>query len=374
MKGIDYMEQLFGNVYRGKRILITGHTGFKGSWLTAWLLSLGADVLGYSFNIPTNPSNFEVLGLENKIKHVIGDTRNLNDLKKVFDEFSPEIVFHLAAQAITRFSYDIPQETFSTNMGGTVNVLECIRHSKSVKTAVMITSDKCYQNVEWIWGYRENDSLGGDDPYSASKACAEIASASYIKSFFTKTCAPMIATARAGNVVGGGDWALDRVVPDCARSFSNGLKLEIRNPKATRPWQHVLEPLSGYLWLGASLLQGDNEVSGEAFNFGPLNDVNRKVEELINEFIKHWGSGEWHSPDSNEHQGKKECNLLKLNCDKAFQYLNWQAVLSFENTIRMTADWYRDYYNGQKDMYTTTMLQIDEYANLARERRLAWVK
>lgn len=363
----------FKDAYYGKRVLVTGHTGFKGSWLSAWLLELGANVVGFSINIPTNPSNFEVLNLENKLKHITGDVKDLDHLKQVFDDCSPDIVFHLAAQPITRLSYDKPQETFNTNLFGTVNVLECIRISKTVKAAVIITSDKCYQNVEWIWGYRENDRLGGDDPYSASKACAEIACHSYIKSFFSSQDSPKASTARAGNVIGGGDWAKDRIVPDCVRAFSKGEKVEIRSPSATRPWQHVLEPLSGYLWLGANLLQDNERVTGESFNYGPLSDVNRTVEELIKEFTRSWRDGKW-SVSSVSGNEKKESTLLKLNCDKALHYLKWHAILSFEETVKITANWYKTFYEGQEDMYRFTIKQIEEYKNLALKRELAWAK
>lgn len=361
----------FENIYHGKRVLVTGHTGFKGSWLAAWLLELGAEVAGYSIDIPTEPSNFKALDLEGKLRHFIGDVRDLEHLKQVFNDFKPEIIFHLAAQPITRFSYKVPQETFYTNLGGTVNVLECIRESKSVKAGVIITSDKCYQNVEWTWGYRENDKLGGDDPYSASKACAEIASRSYIKSFFSGEGSPKISTARAGNVIGGGDWAVDRIVPDCVRAFSENKVLEIRNPKATRPWQHVLEPLSGYLWLGANLLEGNESILGEAFNFGPSDDVSRTVEEVIKEFTKTWEEGKYDISAASKSE-KKEATLLKLCCDKSLHYLAWRALLSFAETVKLTADWYQAFYGGEKDMYDLTTKQIAEYTNLARGRKLTW--
>jgi CDP-glucose 4,6-dehydratase len=370
--GVVDME-ILNNIYNGKKVLVIGHTGFKGSWLSVWLLQLGAILTGYSLDTPSNPSNFEVLRLENKLKHFSGDIRDLDYLKQVFNEVKPEIVFHLAAQAITRRSYDIPQETFFTNLGGTVNVLECIRSSQSTKAAVIITSDKCYQNVEWVWGYRENDKLGGDDPYSASKACAEIACHSYIKSFFSKGDAPKVATARAGNVIGGGDWAVDRIVPDCVRAFSTGKSLQLRNPNATRPWQHVLEPLSGYLWLGANLFQNAEKVAGESFNFGPLSDVHRSVENLIRDFATIWGNGKWHMSDDST-VGKKEATLLKLNCDKALRYLNWHAVFSFEETVKMTANWYKAFYDGESDMYRFTVMQIEEYARLAQKQGLPWAE
>jgi CDP-glucose 4,6-dehydratase len=364
---------LFLNSYHGKRVLVTGHTGFKGSWLSTWLLRMGAHVTGYSIDVPSNPSNFEVLGLANRLKHTTGNIQDLAHLERVFSRTSPEIVFHLAAQPLTRLSYDIPQETFLTNLGGTVNVLECIRRSPSVQAAVIITSDKCYKNVEWLWGYRENDMLGGDDPYSASKACAEIASHSYINSFFSDKDYPNIATARAGNVIGGGDWATDRIVPDCIKAFSKGEQIRTRNPKATRPWQHVIEPLSGYLWLGALLLKGEENTMGESFNFGPLSDVNRTVEELINTLVKEWGGNIGYVVDA-ETSGKKESMLLKLNCDKAFHFLGWHAVLSFEKTIQMTAQWFKAFLSGTEEMYEVTNRQLEEYATLAQEKGLEWAK
>ncbi len=367
-----YLIEVFGNLYREKRILVTGHTGFKGSWLSTWLTELGARVIGFSLDVPTQPSNFEILNLKKKVIHIQGDVRDLKQMKKVFADYSPEVVFHLAAQAITRRSYDMPQETFFTNLGGTVNILECLRKTDSVKTAVIITSDKCYQNFEWLRGYREDDRLGGDDPYSASKASAEIACHSYIKSFFSKGC-PKIATARAGNVIGGGDWAIDRIVPDCVRAFSKGKILQIRNPRATRPWQHVLEPLSGYLWLGANLLKNNKEIAGESFNFGPPAGVDRTVEELIKDFTKVWGNGNW-SISKKENIGKKESTLLKLNCDKALRFLNWHAALSFEETVKMTAQWYKTFYAGRKNMYRFTAQQIEDYTDLAQRRGLLWTK
>ncbi len=361
----------YRDIYRDKTVLITGHTGFKGSWLTAWLLTMGAKVVGYSLDPPSTPSNFEVLGLEQKITHVKGDVRDLAHLSKVFEDTRPEVVFHLAAQAITRRSYDLSQETFHTNLLGTVNILECAKNSSSLKAAVMITSDKCYQNVEWVWGYRENDRLGGDDPYSASKACAEIAAHSYIKSFFSKDSAPGVATARAGNVIGGGDWAADRIVPDCVRAFAKGDTVETRSPKATRPWQHVLEPLSGYLWVGANLLEKNSQVRGESFNFGPLSDVSRSVQELIVELTKNWEGSKWAvAPDADPN--KKEAMLLQLSFEKASHVLGWRAVLPFSETVEMTASWYKTYYGGEKDMYGYTTMQIEKYMDRARECGLVW--
>lgn len=367
------MKKAFGSIYKGKRVLVTGHTGFKGSWLGLWLVELGAKVKGYSLGMPTDPANFEVLSLDRRMDSVKGDVRNYGKLKDIFDTFKPEIVFHLAAQAITRRSYEMPLETMSTNVLGTANILECIRRSPSVKSAVIVTSDKCYKNMEWMKGYKETDILGGVDPYSASKAAAEIVSQSYIKSFFLSSPSKHVATARAGNVIGGGDWAADRIVPDAVRAFSKNKTLLMRNPYATRPWQHVLEPVSAYLWLAANLLKHNKVAVGESFNFGPSSGVNKTVEELVAEFVKGWPEGKWHvkgAPDKN----KKECGLLQLNCEKARQYLKWNTALSFGETVKLTADWYRVFYRGCKDMYGYSVNQITEYTLVARKRGILWVK
>ena len=321
MEGMEVkvmMFRAFNNLYKDKTVLVTGHTGFKGSWLTSWLISLGARVVGYSAYLPSNPCNFIACRLENRITHIEGDVRDVEHLNSVFMKYSPELVFHLAAQSIVRRSYDEPKSTFDTNVGGTVNVLERIRNTPSVKAAVIITSDKCYQNVEWVWGYRENDRLGGDDPYGASKACAEIACNAYTKSFFAHKDAPKVSTARAGNVIGGGDWADARIIPDCMRAWAEGREVLIRNPHATRPWQHVLEPLSGYLWLGALLLTSYN-FHGEAFNFGPDQKTNKSVNNLIEALISYWGDARWRRERSDTDM--KENTLLKLSCDKALHLL-----------------------------------------------------
>ncbi|MFA6078180.1 MAG: CDP-glucose 4,6-dehydratase [Candidatus Omnitrophota bacterium] len=365
------MTRPFGNVYKGKRVFITGHTGFKGSWLTLWLLGLGASVTGYSLDIPTKPSNFEALGLRKKIKHVKGDVRDLNSLKKAIDDSSPDIVFHLAAQALARRSYDMPQDTFFTNLGGTVNMLECLRSSGSVEAAVIITSDKCYQNVEKAEGYKESDLLGGNDPYSASKACAEIAAKAYMRSFFSGKNSLKIATARAGNVIGGGDWAEDRIIPDCVRALSKGKSVMIRNPEATRPWQHVLEPLSGYLYLGQYLLERPKMAHGEAFNFGPNEMVAKSVREVMELFLSYWGEGSWKYVPVKD--GKKESKLLKLSCAKARSRLGWSSALNFKESIRFTADWYKNYYGKVSAAEELSYNQIDEYVNKAYERNVPWV-
>jgi len=362
---------MFSDVYKGKRVLVTGHTGFKGSWLCTWLLDLGAEVAGYSLDIPTTPSNFEVSNLISRITHFDGDVRDRENLNRVFESFQPEIVFHLAAQAIVRRSYEEPVFTFETNALGTMNVLECIRRQRSVQAAVIITSDKCYQNIGWLWGYRENDRLGGEEPYSASKACAEIISSAFMHSYF-QNGKPAIATTRAGNAIGGGDWAPDRIVPDCVRAWSMNRPVKIRNSNATRPWQHVLEPLSGYLWLGANLWKAEASLQNESFNFGPLATIVRSVADLVNEMTKYWKGAGWET-ENEICLEKPEPTSLKLNCDKALQQLNWRAVLSFEKTVRFTCEWYRVHYKENPgSMFEFTMGQIHDYASIAAKEGLLW--
>ncbi|MBF0343301.1 MAG: CDP-glucose 4,6-dehydratase [Nitrospirae bacterium] len=360
---------MFNQVYDNKRVLVTGHTGFKGSWLTLWLLTLKANVAGYSAYLPSEPCMFEVLGLKDRMTNYVGDIRDHSSLKEVFSNFQPEIVFHLAAQPIVRKAYETPKTTFDTNVAGTVNVLECIRTSPCVKTAVIITSDKCYQNREWNWGYRENDRLGGDDPYSASKACAEIVCNAYIRSFFLNGDTTRISTTRAGNVIGGGDWANDRIIPDCVRSLSVQRDVLIRSLSAIRPWQHVLEPISGYLWLNACLY--DNvELHGEAFNFGPDQTVNKSVKELIELFLFYWGEGSW--VQSSSQTIKKENSFLKLSSDKSLSLLKWHSVLSFDDTVRLTVQWYKSYYGGKDDMFKLTNEQIESYIIMANQKNMSW--
>ena len=361
----------FSGVYADRRVLVTGHTGFKGSWLCVWLLHIGAKVGGFSVDIPTVPSNFDILHLREGIQDFQGDIRDRDTLRRVMEAFEPEIVFHLAAQPIVRRSHGDPATTFETNIMGTMNVLECIRQSRSVCAVVIITSDKCYRNVEWIWGYRENDVLGGDDPYSASKACAELVSHAYIKSFF-QDGEPRVATTRAGNVIGGGDWAPDRIVADCVRAWSERRSVQIRSPNATRPWQHVLEPLSGYLWLGAKLWERDASIVGEAFNFGPPAAADHSVKELIAAIAKYWPGASWQEGAS-ELKELRESTLLKLCCDKALNLLGWRAILSFPETVRLSAEWYRTYYEkGRDPMYELTLRQIEEYIAKADKEGLQW--
>lgn len=360
---------MFDNLYAGRRVLVTGHTGFKGSWLCAWLLGLGAKITGFSNGIPTTPSSFEALSLGDKITDLRGDVRDRAAIGKALDTSRPEIVFHLAAQALVRLSYDNPVETFETNMLGVMNILEEARKRPFIKAIVVITSDKCYRNNEWVWGYRETDRLGGADPYSASKGCAELIAHSYFQSYFRDGAC--CATARAGNVIGGGDWAKDRIVPDCARAWAEGRAVEIRSPFATRPWQHVLEPLSGYLAVASQLLKG--RFAGQSYNFGPPADVNNSVEEVVNSLALYW-NGFKSTIDRTGCHGKKECDLLKLCCDKALADLDWKATLRFEETIRYTAEWYACYYaqTAVPDMWNYTQGQINAYVNAAKERNISW--
>jgi CDP-glucose 4,6-dehydratase len=362
----------FANAYRGRRVLVTGHTGFKGSWLASWLKQLGADVAGYSVDVPTQPSNFEILGLSGVIRHVTGDVRDRAALARAIDEFRPEIVFHLAAQSLVGRSYADPAATFETNGMGMVNLLECLRTRPWVEIAVLITSDKAYRNDEWCWGYRETDALGGHDPYSGSKSCAELVAHSYYHSFF-RHGGTRVVTTRAGNVIGGGDWADDRIVPDCIRAWTRGEPVEVRSPQATRPWQHVLEPLSGYLWLGAKLLGGQAGLNGEPFNFGPDANVNQTVAQLIDAMAKRWPGVRWHVPEGMAQRGH-EATLLKLSCDKALFHLQWRAALLFPETVEFTVDWYRAWHEKRESMSALANAQIARYTALAAQRDVPWAK
>jgi len=357
----------FGDTYRGKTVLVTGHTGFKGSWLSTWLLQLGATVVGYSAYYPSTPCYFEVCGLADRLRHVTGDVRDLDHLRSVFAEARPEIVFHLAAQPIVRRSFDDPKLTFETNVGGTVNVLECLRTSSGVQAAVIITSDKCYENMGWPWGYRETDRLGGQSPYSASKACAEIVCHAYAQSLLGNArTGTRLATARAGNVIGGGDWADDRIIPDCVRAWSRGESARIRSPHATRPWQFVLEPLSGYLWLGAALVASPR-LHGEAFNFGPPESA--PVAELIETFHGHWDAVRWEVDPAGS---AREDVLLQLACEKALHALGWRAVLTLDEMAGLTSQWYRAFYTRTHDPLELSWAQIAHYTARAVAQKLPW--
>ncbi len=364
---------MFDNIYQNKTVLITGHTGFKGSWLALWLKELGANVIGYSLAPPSQPNNFEVTNLREKMTDVQGDIRDLDGLLETFTRYQPEFVFHLAAQPIVRCSYNEPKMTFDTNVGGTVNIFEAVRRTSSVKVLVNVTSDKCYENRERVWGYRENDPLGGHDPYSASKACAELVFNAYLKSYFSQSVVHGrtigAASVRAGNVIGGGDWGADRLVPDCIRSLSRHRPIFLRNPRSVRPWQHVLEALGGYLLLGAHLSQNPEKYSG-AWNFGPDDDSHLTVLALTDLLIKYWGEGA--RLDISDSQSPHETKLLKLNCDKAHAGLNWHNVLTIGECLQMTAQWYQKYYRESqgRDLSNLCIEQIRDYMDLAEGRLL----
>ena len=360
----------FNNVFKGKKVLITGHTGFKGTWLTIWLANLGAEVTGISLEPNTDPSHFLSTQLHQKINDIRCDIRKKDELEKIIIDLKPDFVFHLAAQALVRLSYSDPVTTWETNVIGTLNVLDSLRNLKNNCTAIFITSDKCYDNVEWLWGYRETDPLGGPDPYSASKGAAELVIKSYIKSFFPDNGNIRVASVRAGNVIGGGDWSADRIIPDCIKAWVLNKEVNLRNPHSTRPWQHVLEPLSGYLCLAANLSER-NELHGEPFNFGPAANQNFTVLELVKEMSIHWDKVKWEKVlDVN--QNLYESGLLKLNCDKALHLLNWHAFLGFNETVRLTSEWYKSYYNKTSNIYDLTKEQIEFYTNAAIKEGLKW--
>jgi CDP-glucose 4,6-dehydratase len=359
--------------FQNKTVVLTGHTGFKGAWLTAWLKQLGAKVVGISLDPPTTPSHFMVASLSDGMVDLRIDIRNREALEEAIVSAKPDFLFHLAAQALVRRSYEDPLETWQTNVVGTLHVLEALRKLDKPCAAVIITSDKCYDNVEWVWGYRESDAMGGPDPYSASKGAAELAIRSHIKSYFPKESSKVrIASARAGNVIGGGDWAADRIVPDCVKAWSTDNLVELRNPHSTRPWQHVLEPLSGYLSLAIALSQRP-ELHGEPFNFGPQAQQNHSVLELVQQMSLHWEQVRWQDV-SGSVAGPYESGLLKLNCDKSLHYLQWHAVMGFQDTVQMTAEWYRAYYQKPAKIATTTNAQIATYTAIAKKHGLAWAQ
>lgn len=358
----------FANAYTGRRVLVTGHTGFKGAWLALWLQHLGAEVAGYSDGIPTDPSVFHLLDMKDRLSHHLGDIRDRQRLAEVLDAFRPQSIFHLAAQPLVLRSLDDPVSTFEVNTMGMVNVLECIRERPWIESAVLVTSDKAYRNEEWDRGYLETDRLGGHDPYSSSKSCAELVAHSYHHSFLLDS-PTTTATTRAGNVIGGGDWADDRIVPDCIRAWSTGESVEVRSPRSTRPWQHVLEPLSGYLWLGARMLS-DPSLDGEAFNFGPGDQQDKTVADLLESMAGRWPGADWEIAAAD--QAGREAALLKLSCDKALHRLDWRAVLQFPETVSLTIDWYRTWHERDEDLHQFTTDQIEHYTRLARSAGLAW--
>jgi CDP-glucose 4,6-dehydratase len=365
------------NIFHGKKVLITGHTGFKGSWLTIWLLKLGANITGFSDSIPTDPSLFVDAQLENKINHTYGDVSDLKILEKIISDVRPDFIFHLAAQAIVSTSYSDPIRTMNTNFIGTVNMLDCLRRIDHTCNAVLITSDKCYENVEWIWGYKETDHLGGKDIYSASKGAAEIAFHGYYNSFFKNNFNSKIrvATGRAGNVIGGGDWAKDRIVVDCIRSWISGDPVLIRSPNATRPWQHVLEPLSGYLTLAATMAK-DLKISGESYNFGPLPEKSKTVVNVIEDLYE----------DMNQvvsvNKSYKivdqipfhEAGLLRLNCEKSLFELGWESTLKYKECISMIGEWYNLYLKDKSNTFSLTLKQIESYELKGSDKGVIWMK
>jgi len=363
------MTSLFGNIYQNKTVLVTGHTGFKGSWLVYWLHKMGARVVGYALDAPTTPSHFNLLDLD--IISVIGDIRDQKKLDETFITYQPEIIFHLAAQPLVRLSYDEPIETYETNVLGTLKVLEVCRKTDSVKAIVNITSDKAYENREWIWGYRENDPMGGYDPYSSSKGCAELLASSYRNSYFNLNTYgikhhTLLASCRAGNVIGGGDWAEDRLITDIMVSVSQDKKVKIRNPYATRPWQHVLEPLSGYLHIGQKLLEGKKEFA-EGWNFGPSDEGSISVEEVVKYIQKYWHKIEYELNLNEDYP--HEANLLKLDCSKAHIKLGWSDVWNSNTTFEKTTSWYKSYY--EKGIVQSRE-DLDSYIADAKAKKIEW--
>lgn len=371
------MRDPFAGAFRGKRVFLTGHTGFKGSWMAQWLCDLGAEVTGYSHEVAADPCLFTQLGLDSRMTHVVGDVRDPAALRAAIEACDPDFVFHLAAQALVRYSYDHPVETMQTNVLGTVHLLEALRQRGKPVACVLVTSDKAYENREVLMGYREDDAFGGKDPYSASKGAAEVVSHAYLRSYFSAPdSAVRMATARAGNVIGGGDWAADRIVPDCIRSLMAGQTIGVRNPAATRPWQHVLEAISGYLWLG-TLLAGAATTPRvtrpadvfEGFNFGPWVNANLSVERLVTEVLTHW-PGTWEKIGNQA--AMPEAGLLGLSVDKAFHKLEWQPTLEFAQNVEMTTGWYRAVSAGHASALDQTRADIRRYTALSQDKSIPW--
>jgi CDP-glucose 4,6-dehydratase len=361
---------LFDGAFAGRRVFVTGHTGFKGSWLTRWLLDLGAEITGYALEPPTDPSLFDELGLQGEIAHVVGDIRDLVCLRAAMTAAQPEFVFHLAAQPLVRHSYEQPVETYATNVMGTVHLLEAVRSVPSVGVVVNVTSDKCYENRETGQAYAEDDPMGGFDPYSSSKGCSELVTAAYRRSFFGEEPAVALASARAGNVIGGGDWASDRIVPDCVRALAAGEPIVVRNPHAVRPWQHVLEPLSGYLWLAARMSTGAHAFDGP-WNFGPEPGDDWPVRSVVEELIATWGDGSWTTPIAGVPQ-PHEATLLNLDITKARRRLDWRPVYDVRHAIRAAAGWYGARHQDPSSVPVRTASDIAEYVAAARAANAPW--
>lgn len=361
LAGLVMNDRMF---WKGKKVLITGHTGFKGGWLSLWLQRLGANVLGYALHPPTTPSLYEIAQVAEGMESIIGDIRDLEHLKTIIAENKPEIIIHMAAQPLVRHSYKNPLETYTTNVIGTVNVLETIRHSGCVHVAIIVTSDKCYQNNEWMWGYRENEPIGGYDPYSSSKGCAELVTAAYRNSYFPEKDyerhGVAIASVRAGNVIGGGDWSEDRLIPDIMKTFMENRPVIIRNPKAIRPWQHVLEPLNGYLCLIEQLWERGSEFVG-AWNFGPYDEDAKPVSWIVERMVSLWGEDSHWEIDKGEHP--HEAYYLKLDCSKAKNLLGWSPRLNLSTTLDWIVEWYRSYQQNQ-NMRHLTETEISRYENM----------
>jgi CDP-glucose 4,6-dehydratase len=365
LEGVAVNEFLLKG-FKGKKVIITGDTGFKGSWLATWLIKLGASVTGFGLPPKNMEDNFVVSGLGSKFHHTNGDIRDLNAISTIIKEKTPDFVFHLAAQALVLESYKDPHQTFTTNVIGTLNVLEAIRENPGLKAGVMVTSDKCYENLEWVHGYRESDPLGGRDPYSASKGAAEIVISSYIRSFFHGKDAPSVASVRAGNVIGGGDWSENRIFPDCIRSLKCNRPIEIRNPDSVRPWQHVLDPLYGYLLLASALSGSDGKNYGGSWNFGPYPCNTVKVEDLVQEIIRYWGSGSYHI--TKQKHENRESGMLVLDINKAMHQLNWHPVLPLIESVQLTIDEYRIDGLSEDEVFNQRSAHIDEYMSLQQKR------
>jgi CDP-glucose 4,6-dehydratase len=361
---------MFAHAFANRTVWVSGHTGFKGAWLAHWLLELGAKVQGFALPPPTAPALFDQLGLAGRLAHRVADLREVAAVKKSLLEAQPDFVFHLAAQPLVRRSYEQPVETYATNVLGTIHVLEALRELDKPCAAVFVTTDKCYENREWHHGYREEDALGGHDPYSSSKAAAELAIGAWRRSFFAGH-AVRLASARAGNVIGGGDWAPDRIVPDCIRALQENRPVPVRHKQATRPWQHVLEPLSGYLWLAARLAQAPQGAQPLAspFNFGPTHESNRSVAELVTEVLKHW-PGRWE--DRSDPRAAHEATLLQLAIDKAHALLGWSPVWSFSTAVEQSVVWYRETAATPSRARALTTQQIGQYEADAARAGLPW--
>ncbi len=365
------LSELFNSAFKDRRVLVTGHTGFKGAWLSQWLHMLGASVTGYALDPPTSPNLFDSLNLANRLTHIKGDVRDYDCLKRAIDESRPEIVFHMAAQSLVGCSYSKPGLTYDTNVMGTVNLLEAVRQSTDVSVIINVTSDKCYRNMERRYAYRESDPMGGADPYSSSKGCAELITGAYHRSFFNESSGKKMASVRSGNVIGGGDWAKDRLLPDCVKALHQNGLIRVRKPFAVRPWQYVLEPLSGYLWLACLMLSGSDRKFNGAYNFGPTGKKMIPVKQLVEQVVNSWGSGEWETFDDDS---LPEAGLLMLNSAKARRRLGWHTIYDVYKTIEKTTTWYKDYYQKNVDIEKLTAQQIREYAEEAGSKKVKWAQ